>query len=239
MKVHREIPLARQARLRLYPEGMTVYPISSKEAAVLVVRHHYLHRKPPISYAYGLVVGEDLVGVVTFGTPASRHLQMGVCAAEPGIVLELNRLWTADKLPRNTESWFISRAIKMLPPRIIVSYADTARGHVGYVYRASNFHYAGWTDMDRKTPRFDYIPAAGGHTRDAFRKEGGYVARVRRKPKVKYWTVSGSPCERKHLRRKCQWPILSWQTVAPPIPDVAAPLSHPFSAAVPEDEAVA
>ena len=46
----------------------------------------------------------------------------------------------------------------MLPPRIVVSYADPLWGHYGYIYRALNFRYAGWTDMERKTPRYDYIP---------------------------------------------------------------------------------
>jgi hypothetical protein len=32
----------------------------------------------------------------------------------------------------------------MLPhPRVVVSYADTAMGHVGYVYQATNFVYTG------------------------------------------------------------------------------------------------
>lgn len=193
---------------------LTVATTSAKAAAALVVAHHYLHRRPPISYAYGLQRDGWLVGVVTFGVPASRHLQMGACPSNPGLVLELNRLWVSDELPANTESWFVSRALKLLPPRIVVSYADTKEGHQGYVYRALNFRYAGWTDMERKTPRFDYIPLSGGHTRDAFR--GGYSERRRRMPKVKYWTVTGTRTERKALERLCGWPSLSWHTQPPP-----------------------
>ena len=194
---------------------MEVRQIEASEAQALVVENHYLHRRTSVSFAFGLYA-PDIVGVVTFGIPASRHLQMGACPSDPDLVIELNRLWTDDELPRNTESWFLARAIKMLPPRIIVSYADTLRGHMGYVYRAANFFYAGWTDMERKTARYDYI-APGKHTRDAFRSGlGAKSEKVRRKPKIKYWIVSGNRRDRRALKLKCCWPSLSWREYEPP-----------------------
>jgi hypothetical protein len=116
----------------------------------------------------------------------------------------------------------------LLPPRIVLSYADTAAGHMGYVYRACNFFYGGWTDMDRKTPRFDYVPptqdgdvglfgqgpAVVKHSRDAFR--GGFSERVRRKPKVRYWIATGTRRDRHRLERACRWPKLSWKDQPPP-----------------------
>lgn len=199
-----------------------VHPIEYRTAMELVVAHHYLHRKAPVSFAYGLYdttlpMGLPM-GVVTYGVPASRHLQKSACPADPGAVLELNRLWLDDALPRNTASWFVSRTLRRLPPRIIVSYADPVHGHYGYVYRAMGFHYAGWTDMDRKTPRLDYIPlAAGHHSREATRT--GYSGIVRRIPKVKYWTVSGATrTQRRALERACGWPQLNWNTQPPPGP---------------------
>lgn len=197
--------------------GLTVRPITSREAAALVVREHYLHRAPPISFAFGLFTADLLVGVVTYGVPASHHLMKSACPGTPANVLELNRLWVCDSMPRNTESWFLPRSLKMLPPRIIVSYADTSKGHVGYVYRASNFFYAGWTDMERKTPRYDYV-VPGKHSRDAFRV--GEYTRVRRKPKVKYWTISGNDRRAKRaLARAAGWPRLSWADLPPPLPE--------------------
>ncbi len=196
----------------------TVRPIPAALARSTVVLYHYLHRAPPVSYAFGLFEpwrGQEcgtLTGVVIFGVPASRHLQKSACPSDPDLVLELNRLWISDTMPRNTASWFLARALRMLPPRIIVSYADTAHGHHGWVYRAANFHYAGWTDMDRRTPRFDYMPKSGGHTRDAFRT--GWTHRVRRQPKIKYWTVTGNPTERRHLTALCGWPRLDWHTTS-------------------------
>lgn len=198
---------------------LRVQPITSQVANAAVVKHHYLHRKTSISFAFGLYKGPKLLGVVTFGTPPSRHLQMSACPSNPALVIELNRLWVDDVLPHNTESWFVSRALKMLPPRIVVSYADPKFGHFGYVYRALNFNYAGWTDMERKTPRFDYIPIdPSKHTRDAFRT--GIAYKVRRVPKVKYWIVTGNNrSERRHLTSICGWTQLDWRIQPPPVPD--------------------
>lgn len=194
---------------------MVVKVLAADCAQRMVVEHHYLHRRASISFAFGLFC-PDLCGVVTFGTPASRHLQIGASPTSPDAVIELNRLWVDDKMPRNTESWFMARAIKLMPTRIIVSYADTTAGHMGYVYRASNFYYAGWTDMDRKTPRYDYL-MPGKHSREAFRSgSGARSEKVRRRPKIKYWTVSGNKRERRALKELCEWPRLSWRTSPPP-----------------------
>lgn len=197
---------------------MIVEPLDPRTAAEIVVREHYLHRRPPISFAYALVDERGVVGCCIFGVPASRHLQKSACPTEPDNVIELNRLWVDDRMPRNTETWFVARVLALLPPRIVVSYADTAEGHAGYVYRAANFNYAGWTDMERKTPRFDYV-VPQGHSRDAFRsgKMRADVIRVRRKPKVKYWTVTGDRRERRTLIRLCGWPRLSWKETPPPV----------------------
>lgn len=199
--------------------------IDSKAAGKLVVAKHYLHRRPPISHAFGLHSGGELVGVVTYGTPASRHLQIGACPSNPGAVIELNRLWVDDCMPKNTESWFVSRTLKMLPPKIVVSYADPLHGHYGYVYRALNFRYAGWTDMDRKTPRYDYIPLdPTKHSREAFRSGPGgkgVAYKRRRVAKVKYWITTGTPAERRRLVEACQWPTLDWKSLPPPEPNLA------------------
>lgn len=195
---------------------MRIEQITSKLAREVAEREHYMHRKPVVSKAFGLYVDTELMGVCVYGTPASRHLQLGAYPSDPGKVLELNRLWVADSMPKNTESWFVSRTLRQLGQRMVVSYADTVQGHVGYVYRALNFHYAGWTDMERKTARYDYIPLeAGAHSREAFRS--GYKERVRRQPKVKYWTATGTPSERREIRSRSGWPVMDWTEEPPPL----------------------
>ncbi len=197
--------------------NFVVYQSDANTAGIAVVRNHYLHRKPPISYAFVLSDSEilgDILGVVTFGTPASRHLQQSACATNPSIVVELNRLWVDDRCPANTESWFVSRALKMIPPRIVVSYADTAHGHVGYIYRALNFAYSGLTDSDRKTPRFDYV-TPGKHSRDTTRNGTLATAeKVRRKPKHRYFCATGNRKERRELMKIATWPRMSWAEAA-------------------------
>lgn len=187
--------------------------LDKRTATDMCVEHHYLHRKPNITFAFGLWADDVLVGVITFGTPPSRHLQMSVCPSDPSLCIELNRLWVCDSMPTNTESWFISRALKKLPPLIVCSYADTKEGHSGYVYRATNWNYYGYTDMDRKTPRYDYV-VEGKHSRDAFRGDTGYTI-LRRKPKFRYWTVTGNRMERRRLEKICGWGCLDWHNVTP------------------------
>jgi len=190
-----------------------VIPMAKSDAAYICKTQHYLRRRPPMSFAVGLFDAElfgRLLGVVTFGVPASRHLMMSACRTHPEFVLELNRLWVHDDCARNTESFFVSRALRTLPPRIIVSYADSAYGHRGYIYRALSFKYAGTTDMDRKTPRFDYI-TPGKHSRDTSRNGSASTAtKIRRLPKYRYWTVTGTRAEKRRLFRLVTWPSLAW-----------------------------
>lgn len=207
--------------------GLRVGAISRSEAVRIVVAQHYLHRPPPVSHAFGLYRDSETVGAIIFGIPASRELMKGACPSQPDSVIELNRLWVADACPRNSESFFIARAFALLPPFIVVSYADTAQGHSGIVYRASGFHYAGWTDMDRQTPRFDYVPAerieqtlfgeqrTAPHSRDAFRS--GFAEKRRRQPKVRYWRASGDRRERFKLEQLCAWPRMNWKQEPPPL----------------------
>ena len=121
-----------------------VLPIKSFEAEPWLLLKHYAKRIPSISYAFGLYDDRILVGVVTFGTPASSSLRSGL-AGEKNIelILELNRL-CIDSDKKNAASILVGRSLSQLPkPSIVVSYADTAQNHIGYVYQACNFIYTG------------------------------------------------------------------------------------------------
>ncbi len=195
---------------------------SAFEYEWLLLYVHYARRLPSVSFAYGLYVeGGRLAGVVTFGQPASHEVKKGACPSDPSRVIELNRLCIVDGLHENAASWFVSRALALLPPRVVVSYADTVQGHDGAVYRAMNFRYAGWTDMERRTARFDYV-VPGKHSRAASRE--GYTHREQRRPKIKYWTVTGNRKERHELAKLCGWPSLSWVEYPPPKEHVYRPV---------------
>jgi len=123
---------------------MRVSPIKSAESYSWLLNRHYAKRIPPISYAFGLYEGTDIVGVVTYGVPASSPLRAGIAGDEYIYdVLELNRL-CIDSNNKNAASYLVAHSIKQLPKgKIIVSYADLGMEHVGYVYQATNFIYTG------------------------------------------------------------------------------------------------
>ena len=120
-----------------------VLPIPTCETESWLMNRHYAKRLCPISYAFGAYRGAELIGVVTYGTPASATLRGGVCGLEwADNLLELNRLCCENS--KNVASTLVGRSLRMLPkPKVIVSYADTEQGHVGYIYQSTNFIYTG------------------------------------------------------------------------------------------------
>lgn len=122
---------------------MDVTAIPTKEAIPWLMKKHYAKRKCPVSHAFGAWRGSVMVGVVTYGTPVSATLRAGICGVEwSSCVLELNRLCCENT--KNVASRLVGRSLRMLPkPCIVVSYADTDQGHIGYVYQATNFIYTG------------------------------------------------------------------------------------------------
>ena len=123
---------------------MRVQTIKNMEVEPWLLEKHYAKRIPQIMFAFGLYVEDVLTGVITYGIPASPSLCMGICGVEHSDqVLELNRICLMAN-NKNEASYLVAHSIKLLPkPTIIVSYADTEHGHVGYVYQATNFIYTG------------------------------------------------------------------------------------------------
>lgn len=118
--------------------------ISRKQCIPFLIDVHYAGRLPSISFAFGLHVDGCLEGVITYGTPPSATLRRGVAGDEYiGNVLELNRLCLLSN-QKNHASFLVAKSLRMIgDDRIIVSFADTSQGHVGYVYQACNFLYTG------------------------------------------------------------------------------------------------
>lgn len=131
--------------------------IENKESLDFILNKHYAQRKPSISYAFGLFIEGKLNGVLTIGKPASNALCEGVLGKEyKEKVYELNRLVINENLPKNTLSFFVGKALKMLKDEdlILISYADEAMNHHGYIYQATNWIYTGKTKdrTDKYTP---------------------------------------------------------------------------------------
>ncbi len=122
----------------------SIKPIPYRQAMDIVIKKHYLHRKAPCSFSFGLFWQDFLGGVICYGTPSSAPLRRGICGdAEKNNVIELTRLWIDDRCPRNSASHLIGNTIKRVDKEIIVSYADTSQEHIGIVYQATNWLYTG------------------------------------------------------------------------------------------------
>ena len=152
----------------------SIRKVTSQEANSMVVESHYLHRKASAMFCYGLFDGDEMIGCVIYGKPASPSLCVGVCGREESDkVIELTRLWIKDGTPKNTESFLIGRSLRLLPKEkdIIVSYAEIGAGHIGIVYQATNWIYTGKSDRHVEW-RLDGATSAT-HTRHIFDQHGG------------------------------------------------------------------
>lgn len=119
-----------------------VRAIDSFECKEWFLKKHYARRLVRVEYSFGLYDDLALVGVCTFGTPVSPDLRK--CMNHEYKVYELNRLVTNEGLDKNAASYFVSRCLSLMPhPCCIVSYADSSKGHHGYIYQATNFIYTG------------------------------------------------------------------------------------------------
>lgn len=124
-----------------------VSPIPFSDTKEWILKKHYAHRIPSVSFAFGLFDDNMLVGVCTYGHPVTGSVKKMLGDEYYNSLLELNRLVVNDNLPKNTLSWFVAQTFKLLPkPVPIVSYADTAYNHHGYIYQATNWIYTGTSE---------------------------------------------------------------------------------------------
>lgn len=166
---------------------------------------HYARRMPNITDAFGLFLGGALIGVVTFGVPASRPLCIGIAGVEnEKNVLELNRLCLLpEHNGNNNASFLISRALKQLPNKtFVVSYADTAWTHIGYIYQACNFLYTGLS-----AKRNDTYQPNGLHPR-AYDKNNHSDLMQSRSQKHRYIYLVGNKSTRRIMLRELRYPII-------------------------------
>ena len=200
----------------LMPE---VARISAKQTHPFLLNIHYAKRLPSISFAMGLFLNDVLEGVVTYGTPASAPLRRGVCGdLWKGNVLELNRLCLLNN-HKNAASFLVGASLKLLPrPRIIVSYADTEQGHIGYVYQATNFLYCGLSAKrtDWKVRGKEHLHGQtiadefrGVKNRaDAMRKKYGDDFYLKPRPrKHRYVTFTGIKKEKRVFTAALKYPV--------------------------------
>lgn len=198
-------------------KDMVVKEVSREECEPFILKIHYAKRWPSISYAYGLFGGEEIIGVVTYGTPPSAPLRRGIAGDENiDKILELNRLCLKYNR-KNEASFLVSKSLKMLPKnKIIISFADIEQGHNGAVYRACNFTYHGLSAKrtDWKVKGLEHLH--GQTIADHFRGQKNRAQLMRdtygdrfylksRPRKHRYIYVTGSKKQVKQLRKQIKY----------------------------------
>lgn len=120
--------------------------IPSKIAIPFVKKHHYSGKVVNNSCLhFGAFLDNRLHGVMSYGPSLDKSKMLGLVSGTGwNEFLELNRMAFDDYLPRNSESYCISKSIMLIKrnaPQIkwIVSFADGCSCGDGTIYRASNF----------------------------------------------------------------------------------------------------
>lgn len=179
-----------------------VRAIKTSECKEWLLEVHYAKRLPSISFAFGLYKTNELVGVMTIGKPASPFLCRSVCGDDyASYVFELNRLCVINGLEKNVLSYFVGRSLRSLTDNLIlVSYADTAYGHHGYIYQATNWIYTGVTKE-----RTDRGLEDGSHARHYDKGLDAKMNRKKRSAKHRYVYFVGSM--KKQFHAHLRYPI--------------------------------
>lgn len=171
------------------PLQFKVIQVDKAVAATAFKCWHYFGDKGFISsFTFAPIFEGEVWGAIAFGSPNAKSIK-GVYRKESQHgVLEITRLAVRPEAPKNTCSRLIAISIKLLrrlyPLKTIVTYADTAQGHEGVIYKASGFEYLGLTAQ-----KTDFIAPDGTNLGE--KKLKG----------VKYSELDGEwvPRSRKHL----------------------------------------
>ena len=199
----------------------TIKPISHASAQILVVNNHYLHRRCPCSFSFGLFDNSNSVpiGVIIYGTPSSAPLRRGICGDdEKNNVIELTRLWISDDAIKNSESFLISHTLPLVDKEIVVSYADPTQNHIGVVYQATNWIYTGlsakrtnWT-VEGTNKHCQTI--ADKYTSEELKqKYGDAFTLVDRPRKHRYVFFNCDKRRKRELIKKLKYPIFPYPKV--------------------------
>ena len=120
--------------------------IPSKIANDFIRKHHYSGKVVNNSFLhFGAFLDKKLHGVMSFGHSLDKvKTQKLVKNTGWNEFCELNRMAFDDYLPRNSESYCIGKALRLLKknaPHLkwVISFADGCSCGDGTIYRASNF----------------------------------------------------------------------------------------------------
>lgn len=144
------------------PRRHAVVRVDEREAKAFVQRHHYSHSWPACRLTVGLMrrgrSQYELAGVAAFSVPMTNAVLRAHLDASMNNGIELGRFVLLDEVEANSESWFASRARRVLRDALsierVLAFCDpiertsvdgrvVKRGHHGTVYRATNARFGG------------------------------------------------------------------------------------------------
>lgn len=157
---------------------LQVRPIPISVAMTIIVLYHYLHSLPGgTCLAFGVFVGKRLLGALTLGVGPLNAYSL-VEGATRGDCLTLTRLWMSDELPPNSELCVLGMVLRALKRythlKFLLTYADPAQGHVGYIYQATNWLYTG---LSAAMPLYDLGDGIARHSRSLSHAFGTHSVR--------------------------------------------------------------
>ncbi len=214
-----------------------IRPITRSDAKPVIERYEYLKCMPAIStHHFGIYFptesGEQLGGVLVYGPDYAKNLGHWDKYGYTDNMLLLSRgvcLWWT---PKNTASYFISRANKWLGAnthyRVITATVDAMAGEIGTIYQALNWQYVG--SMRRANPnikvksraRFGVIIDGKLYGSRAMRSKIGSQRQaeilkrwpdaqfVNQREKERYFTFLGTKKERRELKKAIAHIILPY-----------------------------
>ena len=176
--------------------GLTVSRVDGAVGAAFVRLHHYSKSCRAGAQCYGLYQDGQLAGVIAFFPPAQVSVRACVFGSDRYLrVTELHRSICLDAAPRNSESFFVSRALRLFAQDnqhiwAVLSYADEWAGHIGTVYQATNAIYTG-----KSSPHVVYTDQSGKVRAD---KQGAQHISPARAAKLG-WTCHGKQYKHRYL----------------------------------------
>ena len=99
------------------------------------------HMGGGISQCFAMLMNNELVGGSVLGKPRHENKYKNF--------IDIRRMACLDDAPYNSESWFLGSIIKYLISNTdydsVLSYSDLTQGHIGTIYKATNFIESGQT----------------------------------------------------------------------------------------------
>lgn len=192
---------------------MKVERIPKKLAQTVVEAKHYSRRLGIFWEGFGLYSDGALVGVCCFGQP-SAPIQKHAFRDRDFRLYELTRLVVERGVP-NGASVLIAGALRQLSvrPAAVISYADSAHGHCGIVYQATNWLYTGAVKAHDSLYLIDGVPTHPMTLRDklgvldptAWAKANN-IARIPPAEKHRYFTFVGTKADKARMLAALAYP---------------------------------